>query len=58
MNWIDARGEALVLALGPAFGYEAIADPRFGLDVLPAGFGFQLFANLPNEHAQILWLVR
>ncbi len=42
----------------PAFGDEAIADPWLGLDVLPAGLVFELFAQLADKHAQILRLMR
>src|SRR5690348_8205782 len=39
------------------FWIEPVADPRFG-DEKPGvrGVRFQLLAELPHEHAQILWL--
>ncbi len=41
-----------------ALGDEAIANPRLGLDVLLAGFGFELLAQLADKDAKVLWLVR
>jgi len=41
----------------PAFGDEAVADPGFGLDVLFAGFGFEFFAELSDEDAEVFGLV-
>ena len=49
------RGSIFVPA--PAFGDKAVADPGFGLDVLFSGFGFELFAQLADEDAQVLRLV-
>ena len=42
----------------PAFGDEPVADPWLGLDVLAAGFAFELLAQLAHEDAQILRLMR
>ncbi len=48
----------LVFLAGPAFGDETIADPRFGLYVLAAGFVFQFFAELSDEDAEVFGLMR
>ena len=48
----------LLFFAGEAVGDEAVAYPGFGLDVLAAGFGFELFAELADEDAQILGLMR
>src|SRR5579862_78023 len=47
----------LALGASPSFGNEAIADPRLRLDVLAAGFVFELLAQLPNKNPQVFGLV-
>ena len=47
----------LLLVAAPAFGDEAVAHPRFGLDVLLAGLSFELLAQLPDKDTQVLRLV-
>lgn len=41
----------------PAFGDEAVSNPGLRLDVLAAGFTFELFAELSDEDAEVLRLV-
>src|ERR1039458_7399488 len=50
-------GRSSFLVAAPALGDEAVADPGFGLDVLFAGFGLELLAQLADKDAQILRLV-
>ena len=40
-----------------SFSDETVADPWFGLDVLLAGFGLELFAQLADEDTQVFGLV-
>ena len=40
-----------------SFSDETVADPWFGLDVLLAGFGLELFAQLAYEDAEIFRLM-
>lgn len=47
----------LILVAAPALGNKAVAHPRLGLDVLFSSLSFELFAELTNKDAEILWLV-
>ena len=57
LGGVCSRAAALFFVAGPAFGDEAVADPGLGLDVLLAGLGFELLAQLADEDAEILRLV-
>ena len=51
------RAEGLFLVSAPTFRDEAVTDPGLSLYVLLAGLGFEFFAQLADEDAQIFGLV-
>jgi len=52
------REKGLALAANPSFGDEAISHPGLGLNVLASCFVFEFLAQLSDEYAKVLGLMR